>query len=176
MPKRRVEWIGVKSPLQDDRISLRKMLGLYTNDEEVLLESVAIMVAPLIRQHLSTAREKTERDGYSHTYLWGPRWYVCEMEDIDADRLFKHDPDEYEFRDLDNPDHDERQPIVPWPLINKMLYRIMQEARNGPGVVLASEVTTANRQEADRILDQWAQERQERVAERGLIVPHRRGR
>lgn len=173
MAKRRVEWIGVISPLQDDRIVYRKMQRMYNDDEEVLLEAVADLVSPLIRQHASTARVKGRPDGYSKTYQWGPFHFVCEMEEIDADRLFANDPDEHEFRDLDNPAHDDRQPVVPWQYINKMLHRIMQEAANGPGIVKKGERVARTDREAERMLQQWATDRVDEAKDRGVVLDPR---
>ena len=111
---RQVEWIGVKSPLQDPRITMRKIRGMYTDEEEILLEAVATIVGPLTRQYKSTARALGRAHGFSKDYLWGPRWFVVDMEDIDADRLFAMEDTEFEFRDHGNPAHDTRTPVVPW--------------------------------------------------------------
>lgn len=166
--RRAIEWIGVRSPMQDERITHRKIMGLYSDKEEVLLEAVAKLVSPLIRQPGSTARGKGPADGYSEHMVWGPRYFVYEMLDVDADRLFKHDPDEYEFRDLNNPDHDDRKPIVPWPYINSALYRIIQEAENGPNVVLKGQRIAKNDYEVSKFLTEWEQDRIDEAKDRGV--------
>lgn len=169
MSPRRIEWIGVRSPLQDDRIAYRKMAGLYSDKEDVLLEAVADLVAPLIRQPGSTARVVGIRQGLSKDYKWGPKRFILDMPDIDADRLFTF-PDEYEWRDLENPEHDNRRPVVPWQYINKMLWRIMQEAANGPGLVLKGQRVAHGNREAEALLRQWQTDRIDEAKDRGFKV------
>lgn len=164
---RRVEWIGVTSPREDMRVTMREIHGLYTDLEEVTLEAVAQLVAPLIRQQGHTMRGRGVAEGLSKDYWWGPKHFICEMEDIDADRLFTH-PDEYEWRDLDNPDHDDRVPVVPWPWVTQVLWRIMQEAQNGPGVYLKGTKTARNDRQVERLVDQWVVDRIDQAKDRGL--------
>ncbi len=167
---RRIEWIGVRSPLQDERIVYRKIHHLYTDDEEVLLEAIAGLLAPLIRQYGSTARAKGKVDGYSKEYLWGPRHFVQEMPDIDADRLFRQDPDEYEYRDLGESAHDAREPVVPWSYITASLNRIMIEAANGPEVVLKGQRVAHTDLDAARLVEQWQTDRFDQARDHGLKV------
>lgn len=137
MKVHRISWIGVKSPLEDDRIVYRKLIGAYTPDEVETLEAVAEIVSPLIVQEGHTGRLLGPRQGLSRTYQWGPRpgTFVQDVAEVDVDRLFAM-PDGAEFRDLDNPEHDERKPEVPWHYVDAVLHRILMQAHNGPGVFL----------------------------------------
>lgn len=167
---RQVEWIGVMSPLQSERVTMRKILHLYSDQDEVDLEALADFLSPLIRQPGSTARAKGMADGLSQDYQWGPRHYVLTMQDIDADRLFNHHPDEYEFRDRDNPAHDERTPIVPWEYLKANVFRILEEARNGPGVVLVNERSATTDRQAMDLIEGWKVEREGKAVDRGFTL------
>lgn len=158
MAKHRVEWIGAKSPLEDDTIAFRKMVGFYTSDIEVALEAIANAISGLIRQSGSTIRAKGPSDGLSKHYRWGPRNFVCEVEEIDVKRLFDH-PDEDEFRDLDNPDHDNRTPQVPWYFLTAKIEAIIREAENGPKLVLAAKSNAQNSSQADEMLRKYQDRR-----------------
>lgn len=161
---RRVEWIGVKSPKDDEMIRFRMSAGLYTPDQERSIRLSDSLTKPLIRVWGTTIRRKGPRSaaGYSKHYEWGPRHFVCKMEDIDADRMFSMDPDEHEFRDLDNPDHDDRVPIVPWKFITQRLYDIMREAENGPQLVRVGGTSASNIQQVGKALEQITKSLQEK--------------
>lgn len=151
---RRVEWIGCKGPKDDDMIRFRLSAGLYTEEEARQINAAEVLIKPMIRQYGSTRRVKTKDDvaGYSKEYVWGEFNFVVEMEDIDADRMFSKDPDEAQFRDLDNPDHDDRVPVVPWTYVTKKLWDIMEAAKNGPQLVQVGVQNAGTSRQVSQIL------------------------
>lgn len=169
----RVEWIGARSPLEDDTISFKKMIGFYTDDIELALEAISNAVSPLIRQYGSTVRKKGPADGLSKHYQWGPRAFICDVDEIDVERLFKH-PDHDEFRDLDNPDHDDRRPEIPWYFLTAKIEQVIREAENGPKLVLASRNTAMNDAQADSLIRKYQDRRGE--AEERRLWEEKRGR
>jgi hypothetical protein len=139
--------------LQDDRIIYRKLIGKYNPDELALLEAVAKILAPMIRQYGKTVRSKGPKDGYSQPYRWGSKNFMCDMAEIDVDRLFHHDPDEGEFRDHDNPAHDNRVASIPETLVKYQLHKILTEAWNGPLVrVGANPILVSKSEDLARLL------------------------
>jgi hypothetical protein len=138
MGYQRIEWIGAASPLADDRVVFRKITGVYTPEQLDILEEASKLITPLIRQDGSTARLLTPKMGFSQDYLFGPRpgTYVQDMKDEDVKHLFNNLPDEPEFRNLDNPEHIHRVPIVPWAYVDKILYDILRGAAAGPVVTV----------------------------------------
>ena len=128
----RVEWIGAKSPLDDDKTTYLKITNRLNPEEIGLLEAVADMIAPLIRQYGRTVRVKGPSVGYSKTYRWGSRNFFQDMTERDMTFLFKHDRDQAEFRNHDDPAHDDRVPVVPQLLVDRYLYDILAKVSAGP--------------------------------------------
>lgn len=133
----RVEWIGVRSPKDDARVMYRKLNNLLNPDQLARIEAISQLVLPMIRHGRRHGRLLTTRMGYSRTYAFGPgsHPFVHEMTEADAKRLFIS-PDEAEFRNLDNPDHDDRVPVVPVHFFDKVMRDLWLEIENGPGVAL----------------------------------------
>lgn len=138
---RRVEWIGARSPMSDNRVIYRKIMGLYEPDMLAALENASKAMAPLVRVQGTTARLLSTKMGYSREYKFGSRkgTYIQEMSVDDAKHLFdERNPDRFEFRDLDNPEHDDREPIVPWAYVDRLVYAALKDAVAGPLVTVSS--------------------------------------
>lgn len=136
----RVEWIGAASPQADDRVVYRKLMGLYTQEQQDLLDQATKKIIPLIRQDGTTQRVLSERAGFSRRYVFGFRrgTFVQEMTEEDVKHLFSERyPDGPEFKNLDDPAHADRVPIVPWAYIDKIIYDILREASTGPIIRLS---------------------------------------
>lgn len=156
MKTHRVQWIGVKSPKEDDRVVYRILMGLYNDDELETLDAVAEIVSPLIVQEEHTGRILNERNaGLSKSYQWGPRrgTFVQDVDEIDVARIFAL-ADQAEFRDLENPDHDHRTPEVPWHYVDQVIYKILTEAHNGPDVYIVGAEHHATTQSLIRSLEE----------------------
>lgn len=142
MGTKRIEWIGVMSPQADDRVVYRKIMRKYTPQQEAALDLVSSNIKTLIRTDMKTARRLRAQDGFTRDYLFGHRrgTYVQEMDDEDVRYLFSDDyPDGHEFKNLDDPAHEGRVPIVPWAYVNRMIYDILKEAATGPIVHVTSQ-------------------------------------
>lgn len=140
----RVEWIGVRSPFDDDQMWFRKTTNKLPKDVEDELVAISELITPLIRTPYKTSRRMTEREGFSKEYLWDYRRnrYICEMTELDAERLFKAG-DEAEFRNLDDPAHDDRTAVVPERFMTEMLRRYVMGVKNGPLVVVTGRQARA---------------------------------
>lgn len=173
MPSR-IEWIGAASPQADDRVVYRKIMQMYTPLEEAALDRVSSAVKNLIRTDQKTARRIRVQDGFTKDYLFGhrPGTYVQEMEDEDVLHLFSPTyPDGPEFKNLDDPAHADRVPIVPWAYIDKIVYNILKDAAAGPIIRVVNQgvYKTANQLISDyersfdvERADHFRKQRQER--------------
>lgn len=129
---RRIEWIGVRLPQDDDDVALARISHRYNEWELATLEALAIVLAPRIRQDGSRVRELGPKhvDGLSKTYRWGldVASYTQSMGDGDAD-LILGCVNGYEFRDADrDPD---RRPVVPPEMWDQTLHNIVRAATSG---------------------------------------------
>lgn len=152
-----IEWIGVKSPTTDEVVDYLKLVGYYTPLQESTLDAVNILLAPRIRQAGTRIRELLAEhlpggtSGLSQSYRWGPHrpMYVQRVTENDA-RVILSCSNEYEFRNLDDPAHDNRVPIVPPEFINDVLHRILVQAQNAGKPVLGVPVIYADAEGALR--------------------------
>lgn len=138
----RIEWIGAASPQADDRVVYRKLMRLYTPVQQAALDRASSNIKTLIRTDGKTARKLSTRSGFSRDYLFGGRGrsYIQEMADEDVRLLFSEEyPDGSEFKNLDDPAHEGRVPIVPWAYIDRMIYDILKEAASGPIVRVSNQ-------------------------------------
>lgn len=141
MGTQRIEWIGAASPQADDRVVYRKLMRMYTPVEQAALDNASKKVETLIRTDGKTRRRLRVQDGFTRDYVFGhrPGTYVQEMADEDVRHLFSATyPDGPEFKNLDDPTHADRVPIVPWAFVDKMVYDILRQAASGPLVVVSS--------------------------------------
>lgn len=117
-------------------------MHLYTEQQEEALNRMSSMVKNLIRTDMKTARKLRKSDGFTRDYLFGhrPGTYVQEMDDEDVKYLFSDSyPDGPEFKNLDDPSHAGRVPIVPWSYMDRIIYDILKEAANGPIVRVVNQ-------------------------------------
>lgn len=146
----RIEWIGAASPQADDRVVYRKIMGMYTQEQQDLLDQATERIIPLIRQDGSTQRVLSPRSGFSRRYVFGYRrgTFVQEMAEEDVKHLFSDKyPDGPEFKNLDDPSHADRKPIVPWAFVDRIIYDILREAAAGPIVRLSPSGTFSSAKE-----------------------------
>lgn len=137
----RVEWIGAASPQADDRVVYRKLMRLYTQEQLNALDDASAKIQTIIRQDGKTARKLTTRYGFTRDYLFGHRrgTFVQDMDADDVKHLFSDEyPDSAEFKNLDDPAHEHRVPIVPWAYIDKLIYDILRQAASGPIIQVTS--------------------------------------
>lgn len=142
MGTKRIEWIGVASPQADDRVVYRKLMHLYTEQQQAALDRMSSMTKTLIRTDMKTARGLRKQDGFTRDYRFGhrPGTYVQEMADEDVKYLFSDEyPDGPEFKNLDDPAHADRVPIVPWSYMDKIIYDILREAAGGPIIRVSNQ-------------------------------------
>lgn len=145
----RIEWIGAASPQADDRVVYRKLMRLYTQEEQDALDNASAKISAIIRVDGKVRRRLEAKYGFTQDYLFGhtPGTYVQDMDDEDVRHLFSDRfPDGLEFKNHDDPAHAERVPIVPWNYITRMVYDILRKAASGPIVRVTSGSTykTAN--------------------------------
>ena len=110
-------------------------MHMYTEQQQDALDRLSSLTKNLIRTDMKTARRLVKKDGFTRDYLFGhlPGTYVQEMADEDVKHLFSDDyPDGPEFKNLDDPAHADRVPIVPWTYMDRIIYDILREAASGP--------------------------------------------
>jgi hypothetical protein len=148
----RIEWIGVKTLSMDERVSFLSLTQKFNELEQATIEAMGIILAPRIRS--DGTRERLLRGdaaggklGLSKSYKWGPHAgsYVQTVNDNDA-RIILSCADEYEFKNLDDPAHDGREPIIPPGMIDEVVRKILATASRGDKPSLSSPVYYADAQ------------------------------